>query len=132
VEPPSAQQKNGLAVGDFANTPDSAADALTTVPNKMAPEAAKSGSGTATEATEPPSNAPSAPILDLTKDGNKVEPVPVGPKHRAPGGGLSGALTSVQDTINSTISKITGGLNSGGTTSDTTTSSEASTGNTGG
>ena len=129
----TSAQQNGLAVADIAKSPAStAADVLTTVQDKVAPEPAQSGLGAATEATEPASTAPPAPIVDLTKDGNKVEPILIGPKHRAPAGdGLTGGLTSVRDTITSTISKITGGL-TGGTTSGGTTSGEASTGNTGG
>jgi hypothetical protein len=123
VVSPDAQQK-GLAVADIAKSPASTpTDVLTTVKENVAPAPAQSGLDTATEATEPTSTAPPAPILDLTKDGNKVEPILIGPKHRAPAGdGLTGGLTSVRDTINSTISKITGGLTGGDTTSAATTS----------
>jgi hypothetical protein len=129
VVSPDAKQ-NGLAGADIAKSPASTpTDVLTTVTAKVAPEPAQSGLDAATEATEPASTTPSAPVLDLPKDGNKVEPIQIGPKHRAPGGGgLTGGLTSVRDAINSTISKITGGLTGG----NTTTSGEASTGNTGG
>ena len=127
VVSPDAKQK-GLSVADIAQSPTSSpTDVVTTVQANVAPEPAQSGLDTAAAATEPASTTTSPPLLDLTKDGNKVEPLPIGPKHRAPGGGgLTGGLTAVRDTINSTISKITGGLTSG----STTTSSEGSTGDT--
>jgi hypothetical protein len=113
VVSPDAQQ-NGLAVAD-ARTPDSAtSNVLAAVQDKVAPEPAK-GPDTAIAATEPASTTPSAPVIDLTKDGNKVEPIRVGPKHRNPGGGLTGALTSMHDAVNASISKITDGLKSGDT-----------------
>jgi pimeloyl-ACP methyl ester carboxylesterase len=73
-----------------------------------------------------------ATSANVTSDGNKVEPGQSGPKHRKPGGGLTDALKSVQDTINSSISKITDGFKRGATTKagDTTAGGEASTGNT--
>ncbi len=111
VQSPDAKQ-SGLAVADGAETPGATAgDVLTTVQDEAAAGAAETD---AIEATNP-STAPSAPVIDLTKDGNKVEPVLVGPKHRQPGGGLTATVKSVQDSINSSISKITGGLTGGGT-----------------
>jgi hypothetical protein len=114
VQTPDTKQ-GGLAVADVAKTPGSTAgDVLITVQDEAVARAAETGLNTASEAINP-STAPSAPIIDLTKDGNKVEPLLVAPKHRQPGGGLTGAVKSVQDTINSSISKITGGLTGGGT-----------------
>jgi len=129
VVSPEAKQK-GLSVADIAQSPTSTpTDVVTTVQANVAPEPAQSGLDTAAAATEPASTTTSPPLLDLTKDGNKVEPLPIGPKHRAPGGGgLTGGLTAVRDTINSTISKITGGLTGGSTTEGgaTTNSGETS------
>jgi hypothetical protein len=83
----------------------------------------------ATTVVEKPESTTATSTIVIT-DGNKVIPGQVGPKHRKPGGGLAGAMKSLQDTI----SKVTDGLTGGGTTNagDTTNSSEASTGNTGG
>lgn len=91
-----------------------------------------------TTTTTDPTSAVADPVsttatsANVTSDGNKVEPGQSGPKHRKPGGGLTDALKSVQDTINSSISKITNGSKRGATTKagDTTAGGEASTGNT--
>ena len=106
VQTPDPQQ-GGLAVGDVASTPDSTAgDVFTTAQDQVAAGA-----------------APTVPSTDLTKGGNKFVPGgQSGPKQPMPGGGLAGA---VKDTINSSISKITDGLQG-----DTTNSSQASAGTT--
>jgi hypothetical protein len=73
--------------------------------------------------TTPDADAPRAvPSTNVLRESLKVEPGQSGPTHRMPsGGGLAGAVKSVQDTIKN----ITGGL-----TGDSTNSSEASTGDT--
>jgi hypothetical protein len=125
------QAQNDVVAGTATNGSSNVAGALDTVSQKktVAPEAGQ-GVVTATTAVDPTtpvakpeSTTPTSAIL--ISDGNKAEPGQSGPKHRQPGGGLAGAVKSVQDTINSSISNITRGLTGGGATTG-----EASTGGT--
>ena len=113
VESPNVQQ-DGLAIVSTASTPD---DAVTTVKQDVTAGTAAPGLDTAVEATpdasDPSSTAPTVPLINVKRDSLKADPGQLGPKHRKPGGGLTDALTSVQDTI-ATIEKITDGLKSGG------------------
>ena len=54
------------------------------------------------------------PLINVTRDSLKAEPGQFGPKHRAPGGGLAGAVKSVGDQFSSAISRISDGLRGGG------------------
>jgi diacyltrehalose acyltransferase len=117
ASPPNVQQ-DGLAVTGTASTPDSTAtDVLTTVKEDVLAGADASGWDTAVEANPgaggPPSTAPTVPLVNVTRDSMKAEPGQSGPKHRKPGGGLAGAVKSVQDTINSAISNISDELRGG-------------------
>ena len=111
-------QQGGLPVADLANTPGSTGgDVLTTVQDDVAAGSGASGRDAATEATAPSRTAPTTRSIDLEKDGNKAaHGGRSGPEHRKPGGGLADAVTSVKDTINTSISKVTDGLKGGDTT----------------
>ena len=91
------------------------------------------GLDTAVEATPTPATR-RAPrrraIAQCDADSLKAEPGQLGPKHRKPGGGLTDALKSVQDTMSSTIEKITDGLKSGGGKTGDPSASEGGTGDT--
>jgi hypothetical protein len=111
-----------LAVISTASTADPTPDdAVTTVKQDVA--------ATAAEATVISGGGSTGTSTSVTKDG--FTPRLSGPRHRKPGGGLADAMKSVQDTINSSISKITDGLKGSGTTKGADTSTggeEASTG----
>jgi hypothetical protein len=126
-------QQGDLAVAGVASTPGSTAgDILPVVRDEVAPEAAKSGLDTAVEATSgagaPSSSAPGVPLLNVTRDSLKAEPGQFGPKHRAPGVGLAGAVKSVGDQFGSAISRISDGLRGGGAESGESSPGEAGTG----
>ena len=71
------------------------------------------------------------PLLNVTRDSLKAEPGQFGPKHRAPGGGLAGAVKSVGDQFSSAISRISDGLRGGGAETGKSSPGEAGTGDTG-
>jgi hypothetical protein len=127
-------EQDGLASGRTASTPDAtglASDVVTTVKQQdVAAGAAALGPDTAVEASpdagDPPSTAPTVPLINLTRDSLKAEPGQFGPKHRAPGGGLAGAVKSVGDQFGSAISRISDGLRGGGAETE-----ESGTGDTG-
>ena len=83
---------------------------------------------TPTQALDTPNSVPEVPLINVKRDSLKADPGQLGPKHRKPGGGLTDALTSVQDTMNSTIKKITNGLKSGGGKTGEPSASEVGTG----
>ena len=128
VESPNVQQ-DGLTIVSTASTPD---DAVTTVKQDVTAGTAAPGLDTAVESTpdasDPSSTAPTVPLINVKRDSLKADPGQLGPKHRKPGGGLTDALTSVQDTMNSTIKKITDGLKSGGGKTGEPSASEGGTG----
>jgi hypothetical protein len=133
----SPDQQDGFAVGGTASTlgfTGLADDVVTTAKEDVAAKAAAPGPDTAVEATpgggDPPSTAPTVPLINVTRDSLKAEPGQFGGQHRKPGGGLAGVVKSVQDTINSSISNITRGLTGGGATTGGATTGEASTGGT--
>jgi hypothetical protein len=129
-------EQDGLASGRTASTPDAtglASDVVTTVKQQdVAAGAAALGPDTAVEASpdagDPPSTAPTVPLINLTRDSLKAEPGQFGPKHRAPGGGLAGAVKSVGDQFGSAISRISDGLRGGGAESGESSPGEAGTG----
>ena len=55
---------------------------------------------------------------DLTSDDKKAAPGQAGGRHRKPPSGLAGAVKSVSDRLSSSVSKVSGGLKSGGAKSE--------------
>ena len=99
------------------------------------PDSTTHGAGNVQQEQVGPSGgtAASTPATEQEEDGNKFVPggLSSGGKHRmAGGGGLSDSLKSVQDRINTSISKVTDSLKSGNTTkgSGDTETSEAGAG----
>jgi hypothetical protein len=110
-------QQSGLPAEDLRKAPDSTAAGVGTVPQEQA-----GATGGAT-----------TPSTQQEKNGNKAVPGgSSGGKHGMPGGGLSDTFKSVQDKINSGISKVTDSLK-GDTAkgSEDTTKSGTGAGNTG-
>jgi len=108
---------------------------VTTVKQQDVAGTAALGPDTAVEASldagDPPSTAPTVPLINVTRDSLKAEPGQFGPKHRAPGGGLAGAVKSVGDQFSSAISRISDGLRGGGAETGESSPGEAGTGGTG-
>jgi len=112
------------------------AGVLDTVSKTVAPEAglgldapsAAVDNPAPTPAPDTPISVPEVPLINVTRDSLKAEPGQFGPKHRAPGGGLSGAVKSVGDQFGSAISRISDGLRGGGAEPGESSPGEAGTG----
>jgi hypothetical protein len=109
VQSPDAPQ-DGLAVDGTATNAAGVHDpvSLPVVPDADHGLDTATPAVDATTAVEKPESTTATSTIVIT-DGNKVIPGQTGAKHRKPGGGLAGAVKSVQDTI----SKVTGGLTGG-------------------
>jgi len=101
-----------LAVVSTASTIDPTPDdAVITVNQDVA-----AGTAAVESTPDPSSTAPTAPLINVKRDGLKAEPGQFGAQHRKEGGGLTSAVKSVRDQFNSAISRISDGLRGGGQT----------------